>query len=224
MLVAWVYVIPPLQGRLTDAEARGRAQQRPPDQRHRSRQWLGYDTSTGQLHRRRRRRSLDRTLSSISTRSGGRVHRLHAQPRAAQRLRQPGPAGRRRLPDARASPSPRAGSAQGTVTTARGRVAATAVPLSPADRAAPWSPPCSVISSLERRGQRGGRGAAPAAARHGPGAGHQPRARLHGLVLHRPPAEAHRAQRRAHRRRRPLGQGARRPWRTRSGSSPTPST
>ena len=40
-------------------------------------------------------------------------------------------------------------------------------------------------------------------------AGAEPGPRLPGLVLHRPPAEAHRAQRRGHRRRRPRRQGAR---------------
>ena len=57
--------------------------------------------------------------------------------------------------------------------------------------------------------------------RHGPGARRQPAARLPGLVLHRPPPEAHRAQRRGHRRRRPHGQGARHASRTRSASWPT---
>ena len=99
--------------------------------------------------------------------------------------------------------------AQGTVTTANGRVAATAVPLFPQDGSGTRGRRGPGDLVAPGRGQRGERGAAPAAVRHGPGAGHQPAPRLHGLVLHRPPAEAHRAQRRAHRRRRPLGQGAR---------------
>ena len=94
---------------------------------------------------------------------------------------------------------------------------------SPRRRAATRPPPCPLLRRHRERhrgrrrarrrlaqGRRQGRrrGPAPAALRHGPRDGDQPAARLPRLVLHRPSPEAHRAQRRGHRRRRPLGQGA----------------
>ena len=86
MLVAWVYVIPPLQGRLTDqklAEARSNAQllsnTLAPS--------LGYD-SVAQQATIRDADTLDATLSLLSSRFSGTRADLHAQPGPA-RLLQP---------------------------------------------------------------------------------------------------------------------------------------
>jgi signal transduction histidine kinase len=126
MLVAWVYVIPPLQGRLTT--------QKLVDVRSNARligevviQWLQYDTSSGSLIV-TDQRSLDRTVSTLATRVGGRVivYTRNLVPRKDS--------GSQDALDVADYPMLEQSIAQGrvtqgTVTTQRGRVAATAVPL-----------------------------------------------------------------------------------------------
>jgi signal transduction histidine kinase len=126
MLVAWVYVVPPLQGGLTD--------QKLADVRLNARlisetvsQWLKYDSSSGELivtdqH------SLDLTVSGIAARLGGRVivYTRNLVPRKDSGSQDPLDVGdypmlEKAVKQGRVT--------QGTVTTANGRVAATAVPL-----------------------------------------------------------------------------------------------
>jgi signal transduction histidine kinase len=126
MLVAWVYVIPPLQGRLTtqklvDARSNARLISETVSQ------WIKYDTSSGQLIV-ADEGSLDRTVSTIATRLGGRVivYTRNLVPRKDSGSQDPldvadYPMLEQSIVQGRV--------AQGTVTTERGRVAATAVPL-----------------------------------------------------------------------------------------------
>ena len=151
-------------------------------------QWLKYDSSSGQLIV-TDQNSLDLTVSSIAARLGGRVivYTRNLVPRKDSGSQDPLDVGdypmlEKAVKQGRVT--------QGTVTTANGRVAATAVPLYLGRTVVAA---VLVIVVARGRGQRGRRHAAPAAVRHGPGAGHKPGARLHGLVLHRTPAEAHRA-------------------------------
>ena len=101
MLVAWVYVVPPLQGRLTNQKLGRRAGQRPPDQRDADDSQLA-PIQPRQRPTHRHRRDLarpDPQQHLVASRRTG--HRLHAEPGAVPGLRQWGLAGRRRLPDAR---------------------------------------------------------------------------------------------------------------------------
>ena len=129
MLVAWAYVIPPLQGRLTDqklAEARSNAQllsnTLAPS--------LGYD-SVAQRATIRDRDTLEGTLSLLSSRFAGRVLVY-----TSNQVLLASSSNQAASPDV--SDYPMLGEAirtgqptQGTVTTSEGRVAATAVPLFP---------------------------------------------------------------------------------------------
>jgi signal transduction histidine kinase len=126
MLVAWVYVVPPLQGRLTD--------QKLADVRLNARlisetvsQWLKYDSSSGQLIV-TDQNSLDLTVSSIAARLGGRVivYTRNLVPRKDSGSQDPldvadYPMLEKAVKQGKVT--------QGTVNTANGRVAATAVPL-----------------------------------------------------------------------------------------------
>jgi signal transduction histidine kinase len=146
MLVAWAYVIPPLQGRLTDqklAEARSNAQllsnTLAPS--------LGYD-SVAQQATIRDRDTLDGTLSLLSSRFAGRVL-VYTSNQVLLTSSNPQAAS----PDV--SDYPMLGEAiktgvptQGTVTTADGRVAATAVPLFPLNGGRKVVASVMVISSL----------------------------------------------------------------------------
>jgi signal transduction histidine kinase len=129
MLVAWAYVIPPLQGRLTDqklAEARSNAQllsnTLAPS--------LGYDT-VAQQPTIKDRGALEGTLSLLSSRFAGRVLVY-----TSNQVLLTSSSNQAASPDV--SDYPMLGEAiktgrptQGTVTTGGGRVAATAVPLFP---------------------------------------------------------------------------------------------
>ena len=126
MLVAWVYVVPPLQGRLTD--------QKLADVRLNARlisetvsQWLKYDSNSGKLLV-TDENSLDLTVSSIAARLGGRVivYTNTLVTRKDSGSQDPLDVGdypmlEKAVRQGRVT--------QGTVTTANGRVAATAVPL-----------------------------------------------------------------------------------------------
>jgi len=126
MLVAWVYVIPPLQGRLTtqklvDARSNARLISETVSQ------WIKYDTSSGQLIV-ADEGSLDRTVSTIATRVGGRVivYTRNLVPRKDSGSQDPLDVADYPMLE-RSTVQGRV--VQGTVTTERGRVAATAVPL-----------------------------------------------------------------------------------------------
>jgi signal transduction histidine kinase/HAMP domain-containing protein len=126
MLVAWVYVVPPLQGRLTN--------QKLADVRLNARlisetvsQWLKYDSNSGKLLV-TDENSLDLTVSSIAARLGGRVivYTNTLVTRKDSGSQDPLDVGdypmlEKAVRQGRVT--------QGTVTTANGRVAATAVPL-----------------------------------------------------------------------------------------------
>jgi signal transduction histidine kinase len=146
MMVAWVYVVPPLRGRLVD--------QKLADQRLNARlisetvsQWIKYDTGSGGLIV-TDQKSLDRTVSSIAARVGGRVivYTRNLVPRKDSGSQDP-----LDVPD-----YPMLEKAvvqgkvmQGTVTTANGRVAATAVPLYSPNTGRTVVAVVLVISSLE---------------------------------------------------------------------------
>jgi signal transduction histidine kinase len=146
MLVAWVYVIPPLQGRLTDqklAEARSNAQllsnTLAPS--------LGYD-SVAQQATIRDADTLDATLNLLSSRFSGKVL-IYTR----NQVLLDSSAGQSTSPDV--SDYPMLGEAirtgqptQGTVTTSEGRVAATAVPLFPLNGGRKVVASVMVISSL----------------------------------------------------------------------------
>lgn len=126
MLVAWVYVVPPLQGRLTG--------QKLADVRLNARlisetvsQWLKYDSSSGELIV-TDQNSLNLTVSSIAARLSGRVivYTRNLVPRKDSGSQDPLDVGDYPMLEK----AVRKGRVtQGTVTTANGRVAATAVPL-----------------------------------------------------------------------------------------------
>jgi signal transduction histidine kinase len=146
MLVAWVYVIPPLQGRLTDqklAEARSNAQllsnTLAPS--------LGYD-SVAQKATIRDASTLEGTLSLLSSRFAGRVLVY-----TSNQVLLASSSNQAASPDV--SDYPMLGEAiktgqptQGTVTTSEGRVAATAVPLFPPNDGQKVVASVMVISSL----------------------------------------------------------------------------
>jgi two-component system sensor histidine kinase VicK len=126
MLVAWVYVIPPLQGRLTtqklvDARSNARLISETVSQ------WIKYDTSSGQLIV-ADESSLDRTVSTIATRVGGRVivYTRNLVPRKDSGSQDPLDVADYPMLE---TATVQGRVVQGTVTTERGRVAATAVPL-----------------------------------------------------------------------------------------------
>ncbi len=139
MLVAWVYVVPPLRGRLVQqklADASASAQQISDTLA----QFLSYDASTG-LPTISDRDSLFRTLSIISSRFSGRAMVFtRNQVLLADSSGQTSPdvADYPMLDEAIRTRQV----AQGTVTTANGSVAATAVPLFPQDGSRPWSLQC----------------------------------------------------------------------------------
>jgi two-component system sensor histidine kinase VicK len=127
MLVAWVYVIPPLQGRLTDqklAEARSNAQLL----RNTLLPSLGYD-NVAQRATIRDARTLESTLILLSSRFAGRVLVY-----TGNQVLLASSSNQTASPDV--SDYPMLGESiktgqptQGTVTTSEGRVAATALPL-----------------------------------------------------------------------------------------------
>ncbi len=126
MLVAWVYVIPPLQGRLTtqklvDARSNARLISETVSQ------WIKYDTSSGQLIV-ADESSLDRTVSTIATRVGGRVIVYTRNLVLRKDSGSQDPLDVADYPMLERS-TVQGRVVQGTVTTERGRVAATAVPL-----------------------------------------------------------------------------------------------
>ena len=127
MLVAWMYVVPPLRGRLVEpklADARGNAQLIS----NTLAPWLGYDSQTGQPTI-RDRTSLISTLNGLSARFGGRTLVFtRNQVLLADSSGQTSPDVADYPMLERAIRTSRV--AQGTVTTEEdGRVAATAVPL-----------------------------------------------------------------------------------------------
>ncbi len=133
MLVAWVYVIPPLQGRLTtqklaDALANAGLVSDTLTAQVQGFSLLGYDKDSGAV-RIRDSGGVNNALNSISTRFNGEVT-LFSRALAPILTSPPGQA----APDVSAYPmlqlAVRTGRVtQGTVTTSSGRVAATAVPL-----------------------------------------------------------------------------------------------
>jgi signal transduction histidine kinase len=146
MMVAWVYVVPPLRGQLVD--------QKLADQRLNARlisetvsQWIRYDSNAGQLYV-DDEKSLDRTVSTIATRLGGRVivYTRDLVPRKDSGSQDPldvprYPMLEKTVVQGRVT--------QGTVTTAHGRVAATAVPLYSPSTGRTVVAAVLVISSLE---------------------------------------------------------------------------
>ncbi len=146
MLVAWVYVVPPLRGRLVEqklADARANAQVISDTLT----EWMGYDPQTLQP-KITNDESLERTLSGLSTRLGGRTL---VYTRNLVLLKD---SGNQASPDvaefpmlARAIETGRP--AQGTVTTQGGQVAATAVPLFPIEGPRTVLAVVLVISSLD---------------------------------------------------------------------------
>jgi len=147
MLVAWVYVIPPLQGRLTDqklAEARSNAQllsnTLAPS--------LGYD-SVAQQPTIRDRNTLDATLSLLSSRFAGRVLVYTSNQvlltSSNKQAASPDVGDYPMLGEAIRTGQP----TQGTVTTSDGRVAATAVPLFPQNGGGKVVAAVMVISPLK---------------------------------------------------------------------------
>ena len=126
MMVAWVYVVPPLRGRLVE--------QKLADVRLNARlisetvsQWLGYDSSSGQLYV-TDERSLNLTVNTIASRLSGRVivYTRNLVPRQDSGSQDPLDVADYPMLDEAIA---RGRVAQGTVMTANGRVAATAVPL-----------------------------------------------------------------------------------------------
>jgi signal transduction histidine kinase len=146
MMVAWVYVVPPLRGRLTD--------QKLADQRLNARlisatvsQWINYDSSSDGLIV-TDEGSLNRTVSTIASRLGGRVivYTRNLVPRKDSGSQDPldvadYPMLEKTVVQGRVT--------QGTVTTAGGRVAATAVPLYSPNTGRIVVAAVLVISSLE---------------------------------------------------------------------------
>ncbi|NLE23248.1 MAG: cell wall metabolism sensor histidine kinase WalK [Actinobacteria bacterium] len=128
MLVAWVYVVPPLRGRLVEqklADARANAQVISDTLT----EWMGYEPETLQL-KITDDEALERTLSGLSTRLGGRTlvyTRNLVLLKDSGNQASPDVAEFPMLAEAVESGRP----AQGTVTTQGGQVAATAVPLVP---------------------------------------------------------------------------------------------
>jgi two-component system sensor histidine kinase VicK len=132
MLVAWAYVIPPLQGRLTDqklSDARGNARLVSDTLTAKGRGLLGYDPATNHVSI-TDRNAVTQTLSIISNKYGGRATIF------TQGLVPLISSSNQVSPDvadypmlAEAVDNGRV--VQGTVTTSGGRVAATAVPLFP---------------------------------------------------------------------------------------------
>ncbi len=146
MLVAWVYVIPPLQGRLTEQkleDARSNAQiignvLAP---------WMGYDTDTLEPLI-RKPEELQDTLGMLSTRFSGRVLvYTRDEELMADSSTQPPPDVNEYEILAQAIETGKV--AQGTVTTDGGRMAATAVPLFPQDGRRVVLAAVLVISSLK---------------------------------------------------------------------------
>ncbi len=146
MLVAWVYVVPPLRGRLVEqklADVRlnaGLISQTVS-------QWINYDSSSSQLIV-NNPEALDLTVSTIAARLGGRVivYTRNLVPRKDSGSQDPlDVANYPMLEDA-----VRQGRVtQGTVTTDRGPVAATAVPLYSPTTGRTVVAAVLVISSLE---------------------------------------------------------------------------
>ena len=146
MLVAWVYVVPPLRGRLVEqklADVRlnaGLISQTVS-------QWINYDSSSSQLIV-NNPEALDLTVSTIAARLGGRVivYTRNLVPRKDSGSQDPlDVANYPMLEDA-----VRQGHVtQGTVTTERGPVAATAVPLYSPTTGRTVVAAVLVISSLE---------------------------------------------------------------------------
>lgn len=133
MLVAWVYVIPPLQGRLTDqklAEARSNAQLL----RNTLLPSLGYD-GVAQKVTIRDASTLEGTLSLLSSRFAGRVLVFTSNQvllaSSSNQAASPDVSNYPMLGEAVNTGQP----TQGTVTTNEGRVAATALPLFVGDKA-----------------------------------------------------------------------------------------
>jgi signal transduction histidine kinase len=146
MMVAWVYVVPPLRGRLVDqklVEARDNARLISQTVS----QWIRYDASSGELYV-TDENSLDRTVSTIAARLGGRVivYTRNLVPRKDSGSQDPldvpdYPMLEEAVTQGRVT--------QGTVTTANGRVAATAVPLYSLNTGDTVIAAVLVISSLE---------------------------------------------------------------------------
>jgi signal transduction histidine kinase len=145
MLTAWVYVVPPLRGRLVEqklGEASANAQQIADTLV----QFLGYDSTTG-LPTMRDRNSLLQTLNIISSRFSGRAMVFTRNQVLLEDV------SGQISPDVADYPmlgeAIRTGRvAQGTVTTANGRVAATAVPLFPEDDSGTVVAAVLVLASL----------------------------------------------------------------------------
>ncbi len=146
MLVAWVYVVPPLRGRLVEqklVDARGNARLISQTVS----QFIAYNATSGELSV-FDENSLDRTVSSIATRFGGRVivYTRNLVPRKDSGGQDPlDVADYPMLEEA----VRRGRVTQGTVTTANGRVAATAVPLYSPNAGRTVVAGVLVISSLE---------------------------------------------------------------------------
>jgi len=145
VLVAWVYVIPSQQGRLTT--------QKLVDARSNARlisetvgQWIKYDSSSGQLIV-ADEGSLDRTVSSSATRVGGRVIVYTRNLVSCKDSSGQDPLDVADYPMLERS-TVQGRVVQGVVTTERGRVAATAVPLYSAQSARTAVAVVLVISSL----------------------------------------------------------------------------
>lgn len=145
MLVAWAYVIPPLRGRLVE--------QKLSDVRLNAGlisdtlgQWMQYDQSTGQLIV-TDYSSLDRTLSTIAARLGGRVivYTRNLVPRRDSGSQDPLDVANYPMLEQAVS---QGSITQGTVMTPNGEVAATAVPLYP-PKSRTVVAAVLVISSLE---------------------------------------------------------------------------
>ncbi len=146
MMVAWIYVVPPLRGSLVD--------QKLADQRLNARlisetvsQWIRYDSASGELSV-SDEEALGLTVSRIAARLGGRVivYTRDLVPRKDSGSQDP----------LEVPAYPMLGRAvargevsQGTVTTASGRVAATAVPLFSKNTGKTVLAVVLVISSLE---------------------------------------------------------------------------
>jgi signal transduction histidine kinase len=128
MLVAWVYVVPPLRGRLVEqklADARANAQVISDTLTR----WMGYDRETLRLTI-NDDDALQRTLSALSTRLGGRTL-VYTRNQVLMK-----DSGNQASPDVAEFPMlaqaiDTGRPAQGTVTTQGRQVAATAVPLFP---------------------------------------------------------------------------------------------
>jgi signal transduction histidine kinase len=146
MLVAWVYVVPPLQGRLTD--------QKLADVRLNARlisqtvsQWINYDASSSQLIV-NNQEALDLTVSTIAARLGGRVivYTRNLVPRKDSGSQDSLDVANYPMLEQAVSQGK---VTQGTVQTDRGPVAATAVPLYSPNTGRTVVAAVLVISSLE---------------------------------------------------------------------------